>query len=145
MRSKKGFSLLEVMVALAILSLSVTTLLVIRNNSIEQAGKARELRRTKILLEQKIGEVISGIETRGSGAFQEEGYQNYVWTMEKKPTQVRALSPDLTGKIDYEVGMTKVTVTIRHKDAENKFQQSMEVYFLTENPEDAAEEQPQKN
>lgn len=134
--------MLEVMVALAILSLSVTTLLVIRNNSIEQAGKARELRRTKILLEQKMGEIVSGIEKRKSGSFQEEGYQNYVWSVDSKETKVRS-SPDTTGKI-HEVGMTKVTVYIRHKDAENKFHQSMEAYFLTENPEDAPEE-TQKN
>ncbi|NUM33936.1 MAG: prepilin-type N-terminal cleavage/methylation domain-containing protein [Candidatus Brocadiae bacterium] len=134
----KGFSLLEVMVALAILSLSVTTLLVIRNNSIEQAGRARELRRTKILLEQKMGEIVCGMEKRRSGGFQEEGYQNYVWSVDSKETKVRS-SADPAGKI-HEIGMTKVVVYIRHKDAQNKFQQSMEAYFLAENPENAPEE-----
>lgn len=146
-RSRQGFSLLEVMVALAILSLAVSTLLVIRNNSIEKAGRSRSLRKTRILLEQKMGEIAMGIEKRTSGSFTEAGYENYVWSAEIREIRQRS-AVDVEGKI-HEVAMKKVTVTVRHKASENKSEQKLEAYFLKENPEDAIEvkkqsEKPEK-
>ena len=60
MRKAKGFSLIEVMVALAIMAVAVTTLLVIRNNAVIDAGIAVKVRRKNMLLEQKMADIKNG-------------------------------------------------------------------------------------
>ncbi len=69
----KGFTLLEVMVALAILAAAVTTLLSLGNRSIAARGEVQYLTRATLLAEQKITEVETFYRLGKSGDVEEEG------------------------------------------------------------------------
>ncbi len=88
LHAKKGFTLLEVMIALAIMALSVTTLIVIRNDTVKMAARTIDIRRMRILGEQKAAEIVAGIERKTSGNFREEGYEEHNWTAKIGEMQV---------------------------------------------------------
>lgn len=133
-KSWQGFSLLEVMAALAILAMTVTSLLVVRNNAILAAGKACELQRVKLLLEQKMGEIVLGIETRGSGNFQDSGYGEYWWSAVAETVVLNIPKANPV----HPVLLKKITLTVKGRDA--KQGQQLTGYFLQESSEDASEE-----
>lgn len=131
---RQGFSLIEVMVALAILALAVSALLIVRNNAIKEAIKTSELRKIAILVQQKMGELVVGLEKGSSGTFVEEGYRNYLWQ-----TTIRNLSWAIQadGK-QYQVPYKEITLVVQ--DRERKYSQTLVGYFLVENSEDAEQE-----
>ncbi|HPY74139.1 MAG: prepilin-type N-terminal cleavage/methylation domain-containing protein [Planctomycetes bacterium] len=130
----KGFTLLEVMVALSILALATTTLIVVRNNGISQAADSKEQRRLTALLEQKIGELTIGLEKRKGGVFEEPGYENYIWNTTISDEIIES-SPDNKGK-KYQIFMNKITLIVQHKN-NNQIRSQLETYVFVENPEDA--------
>ena len=143
----KGFTLLEVMVSLALLATAITTLVVVRNNSIQQASEAKENRRITILLGQKMGELVSGIETKTHGEFQENGYENYnsSWTITEVPVEshVDPNTSEETQQKVFSVTMKKIVLTIKHKRNE-EISSTIEAHVLKENPEDAEEKEKPK-
>ncbi len=80
-REKKGFTLIEIMVALSVLSISLVILLGLRNRSIALAAKSRHTIEATLLARQKITEIsISGFPDLGEseGDFGNE-YPLYRW------------------------------------------------------------------
>jgi general secretion pathway protein I len=81
-RSRDGFTLLEVMIALSILAVTFVILLGLRNRDILQHMEARYLTRATLLAQQKISEVqMSGFPDLGasSGTFPEPD-EIFDWT-----------------------------------------------------------------
>ncbi len=134
-----GFTLMEVMVSMAILAIAVTTLLVIRNDAIKEASRAKEARRLKMLLEQKMGEIVVGLEKKTSGYFADEGYQNYIWQADIKIVSLKS-QPDALKKEVQSINLKKITLTIRDKEIESSKGQTIETYIFEENPENAPDD-----
>ena len=88
-RSDFGFSLLEIMVAIAILAISFLSLINFEGQSVAVAGKAEKLTLATFLGQQKMGEVMIDLEKEIAGGLfpddkSEEGafeapYENYHW------------------------------------------------------------------
>lgn len=79
--SKKGFTLIEIMVALSVLSISLVVLLGLRNRGISLAEKSRHIIEATLLARQKVTEISSeGFASLGEekGDFGEESPQ-YTW------------------------------------------------------------------
>ena len=84
---QRGFSLLEVMIALGILGMSLSVLLEAQASSVNNAGRSRDLTiatllaRSKMIdLEQKLfdeGFTVGG--TEDDGDFEEEGFEEVKW------------------------------------------------------------------
>ena len=108
---QKGFSLLEVMVALAILAFGITSLLIIRNRAFDQAGYAIRSRRISLLLEQKMAEISVGQEEDGEGDFTEQGYEEYTWEAEIVEEEIVHSDPEVIDK-KYVVRLRRVELTI---------------------------------
>lgn len=141
--SKRGFTLLEVMVSIAILALAVTTLLVVRNDAIKEAANAIEVRRVRTLLEQKMGELFSGLEKNTSGVFRNEGYPEYVWRASISEVKVRSSAPDTEGRT-HEVVLKKISVLVQNQVSDKKFSQTLDAYFPEKRSEDVEEQKEEK-
>lgn len=78
----RGFTLLEVLVSVAILAISIVTLLIIRNNSVKETAKTKTAVTAAVLAREKMGEIESNDvnELTESGEF--DGYPGYRWTKE---------------------------------------------------------------
>jgi general secretion pathway protein I len=80
--SERGFTLLEVMIALSILAVTFVVLLGLRNRDIMQHQEARYITEATLLAQQKISEVeMAGFPDLGTtgGNFAEPN-ENYDWT-----------------------------------------------------------------
>lgn len=83
MSTRRAFTLLEVIIALAIMSLGLVILGNIVTGSIGQAGYARDERIGAMLADQKMGQILAAkdLDTEShSGTF--EGYDGYDWSFE---------------------------------------------------------------
>jgi prepilin-type N-terminal cleavage/methylation domain-containing protein len=86
---RAGFTLAEIMVAVAILGVCLVSLLVVRNRSLAGALEARNLLIAVSLAEQKMGDiVVEGGGHGGAGVFPE--HERFMWraaaeTVEKVP------------------------------------------------------------
>jgi len=88
-----GFTLLEIMVALTVLSISLVVLLGLRNKDIALAAHARELTEATLLARQKVTDItITGFPNLGeeTGDFGEEA-PKYRWRQEVRPTPFEAI------------------------------------------------------
>ncbi len=126
--------MIEVMVALAILALAVSSLVIVRNNAIKDAMKTSAIRKIAVLIQQKMGEIAIGLEKSSGGTFVEEGYRNYSW---QATTRNLSLIMQADNK-QYQIPWQEVTLVVQ--DRERKYTQTMVSYFLTEKSEDAEEE-----
>ncbi len=84
MWNKKGFTLLEIMVALAVISISLVVLLGLRNRDLVLAATARDMTQATLLARQKITEIqLIGFPDLGEkkGDFGEEA-PNFRWRQE---------------------------------------------------------------
>ncbi|MEX2665946.1 type II secretion system protein [Candidatus Uabimicrobium amorphum] len=131
-KRKSGFTLLEVMVALAILSIAVSTLLVIRNEAVEESIKAVQFRQLQNLLEQKMTEVISGVERRRGGDFRKEGFEYYEWDVKKRQKVLSTKSPE-TQK-EFSVKINEITVSVYHTENEEE-KYVLQAEILAERPD----------
>ena len=80
-RSKQGFTLLEVMVALAILAITLTSIYRLHGQTMEMSARTRFYSQSPILAQTKLTELErEGIENSqdGSGDFGQD-YPNYTW------------------------------------------------------------------
>ncbi len=84
MWNKNGFTLLEIMVALAVISISLVVLLGLRNRDLVLAATARDMTQATLLARQKITEIqLIGFPDLGEkkGDFGEEA-PNFRWRQE---------------------------------------------------------------
>lgn len=83
----RGFSLLEVVIALAILAMSLTVLLESQSASVRNAGRSRELTIATLLARSKMVDIEQELFDEGfvtgdsedDGDFEEEGYSSVKW------------------------------------------------------------------
>ncbi len=108
-RSAAGFTLVEVMVSLAILAVAIITLVLIRNQSVVQSQEARELAIGARLAQQKMGELeVLPVEDRAdSGTF--EDYPEYRWS---KEIELEVLETSQAGSTEKPLEIWKVTLTV---------------------------------
>lgn len=86
--SHSGFTLIEIMVSLAVLAISLTVLLGLRNRDIALSAYSGHLTEATLLARQRISEIsLAGFPELGAreGDFGEE-YPNYKWKEEVKQT-----------------------------------------------------------
>jgi general secretion pathway protein I len=101
-----GFSLLEVMVAIAILAMGVTLLVQVQGRSAELAMKAREMTVATMLARGKLYDCQTDLLKKGftigdydaDGSFDDEGYPSFFWECHGyKPEMPVADGGDITG------------------------------------------------
>jgi general secretion pathway protein I len=110
-----GFTLLEVMVAVAIIALSFTSLLGSQSQSISYAATARFETVASLLARQKLSQIyIEGFDGlfAGDGDF-EDGFADYHWQ-----TDVEDLTEDDTGLPGVDDMLKLVTLTVSRGDDE---------------------------
>lgn len=86
--NRRGFTLIEIMVSLAVLAIALTVLLGLRNRDIALSAYSGHLTEATLLARQRISEVsFAGFPDLGAreGDFGEE-YPNYKWKEEVKQT-----------------------------------------------------------
>lgn len=101
----KGFTLVEVMIAMLIMVISFTSILSVEHGSIDASEKARDLTVVAMLAKNKMveteleleGKTFSEIKEEEDGDF-EAPYQNYKWKREIKEIEF----PDITGALGGE-------------------------------------------
>ncbi len=82
---EKGFTLIEVMVSMAILAIALVALIGLRNRSIKNVKEAEDLSRASLIAEKLMGEIqLLGLQTTKKEGV-EEGYR---WTVNLAPTFV---------------------------------------------------------
>ena len=95
-RGERGLTLIEVVVATAIFSVTVASLLVIRDRAIKHTSIAKNFRTARRLTVQLLEEIHSGkdYEAGASEAFDEENYPGYSWRIKEVET-VEMKEPEL--------------------------------------------------
>ncbi len=91
-KNHSGFTLLEVVIALAVLAVALVALLTLRNRDIALQAHARHLVTATSLAKQKLEELSRVTEAdrqQSSGDFGER-HPGYVWNQEMQPTLVPA-------------------------------------------------------
>ena len=113
---QKGFSLLEVMVAIAILAVSLLAILNFQSTAVLSSGRAEKLSIATMLAQYQMGQVLLDFEKEFgksrlpddrslSGDFSELGYPDYRWEVHLRrvdippPPLPEAASGELVGKI----------------------------------------------
>lgn len=81
-----GFTLLEVMASVVIIGVAMTVLMTDRNDSIRRVNVTDSMRTATMLAQQKINEIILGMEAGTGGDF--EGYNGFSWTLEEEQADV---------------------------------------------------------
>jgi prepilin-type N-terminal cleavage/methylation domain-containing protein len=84
-RRKKGFTLVEVIVATALLGIGITMGFSALSGMTRTEIRLRELEKMNLLAVQKLNEVIAvgGVDSQETeGSFEEYGEPNYKWTLE---------------------------------------------------------------
>ena len=94
--SEKGFTLLEVVVAVGILSMGLVSLIEVVAGGLRTSGRARELTFVTLLARSKIVDIeqnleedgFSANETEEEGNFEEEGREDLKWSYRIAPLEI---------------------------------------------------------
>ena len=106
-----GFTLLETLVALAVLSISLGVIYQIFGTSMRNMQYAKEYSQAQLLAESKLSELGKGIPVK-EGAFEGTFAEKYRWKMEVSPLPVNVEEDEVRAfKVDF-----KVLWTSSHKD-----------------------------
>jgi len=121
-----GFSLLEVMVAVAILAVALTTLLTFSGNTMLKSGRAEKLTIATMLARQRMGEIEIELEKskqkkefpdeRSEDGTFDEPYEDYRWKTEIRRVEIPAPVTGEEGNIQDMIGkqLTKeIAKTVR--------------------------------
>jgi general secretion pathway protein I len=112
-RNEAGFTLLEVMVAVAILAMVLVTLLGLKNKSTQNVMLAEHITTATLLAKRVMTDTLA---TAGTGAleqkedegkFEEEEFQDYTWKKTIAPLQLEAVG---------QVKITEVRVAVLWKE-----------------------------
>lgn len=114
-RSKKGFTLLEVMVSVAIISIALVTLIGSQSQSVSLAGISRFDVDASLLAREKMAELtmvdVADLQA-DSGDFEGQ-YQGYQWQVE-----VETVGGEETGIVGVDGLLKRATVTVFVEDGE---------------------------
>jgi general secretion pathway protein I len=124
---RRGFTLLEVMVAMAILAIALTTLIGSQNQSLFAAGEADFSFQSSLLARQKMSEILADADNplSSSGDFG-ENHPGFFWKSEVTDPDFSE-SEVLEGSSGY---LRQVQLTIHTKDERRSF--ILLRYFLVE-------------
>ena len=78
-RLEAGFTLLEVLAAVVIIGVALTVVMVDRNESVKRVALTENYRTATMLAQQKLSEVLLGLEGGTAGEFEE--YGNFSWKL----------------------------------------------------------------
>lgn len=82
--NEKGFTLLETIIALAILSGVVVTLITVLNQHISAADRVQSITTATLLGMEKIGEInINGLHAQSQGEFS-RGFEKFRWSVREE-------------------------------------------------------------
>lgn len=82
-RGQSGFTLIELVIAIAILTTSVLTMLYLRVDAVNRAGVSVRGRALQRLAQEKLDEVMFGLEDRLEGDFEQDSQTT--WVVETNP------------------------------------------------------------
>ena len=80
--STGGFTLIELVMAIAIIGASFLGLLVLRASAVDKAWVYNTERHAQRIAQEKLDEVVFGIEEGTSGSIDEEGFEDWTWEVE---------------------------------------------------------------
>lgn len=113
-RSRKGFTLLEIMVAVAILSISLVALLTFQGNTMLTSGRAERITEATLLARMKMAEIELELDkSMRKGEFPEEKteegefedpFDNYKWKLSIRGVKLPAPVMGEEGSIESMVG-----------------------------------------
>jgi general secretion pathway protein I len=92
-RDRKGFTLLEVMIAMAILAISLVAVFRSQSQSVSMAAESRFLTTASLLAQSKMAEIENMKPqdlSNGNGGFGED-FSDYLWRIEIKDTAFQYL------------------------------------------------------
>ena len=81
-----GFTLLEVMASVVIIGVAMTVIMTDRNDSVRRVAITDCMRTATMLAQQKVAEIILGMEANTSGEF--EDYEGFSWRLEDSTTEI---------------------------------------------------------
>jgi prepilin-type N-terminal cleavage/methylation domain-containing protein len=114
---ERGFTLVEILVALLIVATTIATLQVVSSATLRGAVETNRIRIAKMLLRQKAEEIAAGVEQGAGGSF--EGFPGYEWEASEQETPV---TPESAGTQGGQPVMPEsvrtVTVLVRYPTAE---------------------------
>jgi len=120
---QSGLTLVEIMVAVTIISLAVAVILVNINRDFDSAIDSHNLRIVKMLATKKMEDVLlfynSEDQSGGmdaSGDFSEEGYPQFSWSVEEEELNLTTEEEIQDGEEDRIVYKVTLTVTYKKKD-----------------------------
>ena len=122
-RTEAGFTLLEVMVAVAILAMVLVTLLGLKNKSTQNVMLSEHITTATLLAKRKMTEMLVPARTgmvvqkEDEGEFPEENFKNYTWKTAIAPVP-----------IDMNVKITEVRVAVLWKEGERQEQVELVSY-----------------
>lgn len=123
--SNRGFTLLEVMIAVALIAIALTTLLGSQSQSVSFANSAKFETMAALLVQGKMSEIARQQETpaSGSGDFGDE-YPGYAWEVEVSDIFIEGVDniSDYLKQVDLTVtwGVFSYNVRLYHYVAENR-------------------------
>ena len=123
--SNRGFTLLEVMIAVALIAIALTTLLGSQSQSVSFANSAKFETMAALLAQGKMSEIALQQETpaSGSGDFGDE-YPGYAWEVEVSDIFIEGVDniSDYLKQVDLTVtwGVFSYNVRLYHYVAENR-------------------------
>lgn len=114
LKRNKGFTLLEIMVAMAILSISLVALLSFQGNTMITSGRAEKITEATMLARMKMGEIELELdkglkkgefpeEKTEEGEF-EEPFENYKWKLSIKGVKLPAPVMGDEGSVENLIG-----------------------------------------
>lgn len=92
--SSKGFTLLEVMVAVAILAMVLVSLLGLKNRSVQDVMVSEHITTATLLAKRKMtetlmpGSTVPLVQKEDEGEFPEEEFKGYTWKMTISPSEM---------------------------------------------------------
>jgi general secretion pathway protein I len=103
----KGFTLLEVMIAMAILAIALVTIFQSQSQSISMTGNSRFLTTASLLAQGKMAEIemLDMKDVRTDNGDFGDGFPDYSWRVELKDTDF-----DVVKKIELTVTNNRLTV-----------------------------------
>jgi prepilin-type N-terminal cleavage/methylation domain-containing protein len=111
MNAKRGFTLIEVLVALGIAASSLVLLMSANHAAMRRTTRAQERVQLEELIETKVSEIKSGIELGSSGQF--ANMPELSWTVSRSVAQIEGMTTvdELTLKIFNSTGSPSRTTT----------------------------------
>jgi len=106
-RGERGFTLVEVLVAVLIVATTISVLQTISGATLKTAVETNRIRIAKMLLRQKAEEIAAGVETSSGGGF--DGFPGYEW--ESSDVETPVTTDDGSG--NQPEAVRTITVTVR--------------------------------